>query len=131
MVACKLTGKVVSVNLNVLRGSQRETSRCIPVRTQNRSRRFHNVTPLGRANSGNRSRTVLDEKLTARLSWRMSSRLGVNTMIKNFLRDESGASAAEYALLLAIIGIGIVLASGTLRDAIAGAMNNTAGTINV
>ena len=52
-------------------------------------------------------------------------------MITNFLRDESGASAAEYALLLAIIGIGIVVASQTLRDAIAGAMNTAAGDINV
>ena len=52
-------------------------------------------------------------------------------MFKNFVRDESGASAAEYALLLAIIGIGIVLASGSLRDAISGAMTNTANTINV
>ena len=52
-------------------------------------------------------------------------------MITNYLREESGASAAEYALLLAIIGIGIVLASGTLRDAIAGAMNTAAADINV
>ena len=52
-------------------------------------------------------------------------------MITKYLREESGASAAEYALLLAIIGIGIVLASGTLRDAIAGAMNTAAADINV
>ena len=52
-------------------------------------------------------------------------------MFKTYLRDESGASAAEYALLLAIIGIGIVVASQALRGAIAGAMTNTANTINV
>jgi pilus assembly protein Flp/PilA len=48
----------------------------------------------------------------------------------NFLRDESGASAAEYALILAIVGIGIVTAAGALRDSIAGAMNRAATTIS-
>jgi len=48
----------------------------------------------------------------------------------SFLKDESGASAAEYALILAIVGIGIVLAAGALRDAISGAMNRAANTIN-
>ncbi|MFL0357710.1 Flp family type IVb pilin [Erythrobacter sp. GH1-10] len=28
-------------------------------------------------------------------------------LMKNFLRDESGASAAEYALILAVVGAGI------------------------
>lgn len=52
-------------------------------------------------------------------------------MFKSFLRDESGASAAEYALILAIIGIGIVTAAGLLEGAISGAMTNTANTISV
>lgn len=46
-----------------------------------------------------------------------------------FLKDENGASAAEYALILAIVGIGIVVAAGTLRDAISGAMGNAASCI--
>jgi pilus assembly protein Flp/PilA len=41
----------------------------------------------------------------------------------NMLRDESGASAAEYALILAIVGGGIALASIALGGAIGGAMN--------
>jgi pilus assembly protein Flp/PilA len=40
----------------------------------------------------------------------------------NMLRDESGASAAEYALILAIVGSGIALAAFTLGDRIAAAM---------
>ena len=48
----------------------------------------------------------------------------------SFLKDESGASAAEYALILAIVGIGIVVAAGLLRDAISGAMDRAANTIN-
>jgi pilus assembly protein Flp/PilA len=46
-----------------------------------------------------------------------------------FLKDESGASAAEYALILAIVGVGIVLAATALRNSISGAMNTAASTI--
>lgn len=45
----------------------------------------------------------------------------------NMLRDDSGASAAEYALILAIVGAGIAIASWNLGTAISGAMD-TAGT---
>ena len=48
----------------------------------------------------------------------------------NMLRDDSGASAAEYALILAIIGAVIAIAALTLSNAIGGAMNNTASCIN-
>lgn len=47
----------------------------------------------------------------------------------DFIRDESGASAAEYALILAIVGTGIALAAVGLGTAISGAMNRTANTI--
>jgi pilus assembly protein Flp/PilA len=47
-----------------------------------------------------------------------------------FFQDESGASAAEYALILAIVGLGIVLAVGSLRDAISTAINKTAEKIS-
>lgn len=45
---------------------------------------------------------------------------GVKTMtfVKNFLRDESGASAAEYALILAVVGAGIAFAAFSLGGAI-------------
>ncbi len=39
-----------------------------------------------------------------------------------FLKDESGASAAEYALILAIVGTGIGLAAVALGGAINGAI---------
>ena len=53
--------------------------------------------------------------------------------MKNFVRmlkDESGASAAEYALILAIVGSAIALAAAALGGSIAGAMNDAASTIN-
>jgi len=48
----------------------------------------------------------------------------------NMLRDDRGASAAEYALILAIIGAVIALAALGLADAIGNAMDNTAECIN-
>ena len=44
--------------------------------------------------------------------------------VTSFLRDESGASAAEYALILAIIGSGIAIAAVALGTSISGAMTN-------
>jgi pilus assembly protein Flp/PilA len=46
------------------------------------------------------------------------------------LKDQSGASAAEYALILAVVGSVIAVAALTLSKAIGGAMNNTATCIN-
>jgi pilus assembly protein Flp/PilA len=45
----------------------------------------------------------------------------------NMLNDQSGASAAEYALILAIVGSALALAAIGLGNTISGAMN-TAGT---
>ena len=51
-------------------------------------------------------------------------------LITNFLRDESGASAAEYALILAIVGAAIAVAAINLGGAIANAMTNATTLIN-
>jgi pilus assembly protein Flp/PilA len=47
----------------------------------------------------------------------------------NMLRDNSGAAAAEYALILAIIGSGIALAAWNLGDAIVNSMEGSAACI--
>ena len=44
-------------------------------------------------------------------------------LLKKFALAETGASAAEYALLLAIVGGGIALAAGGLGTAISTALN--------
>ncbi|MFN3619990.1 Flp family type IVb pilin [Sphingorhabdus sp.] len=44
--------------------------------------------------------------------------------VSSFLRDESGASAAEYALILAIIGTGIAGAAIYLGGEISGAIDD-------
>ncbi len=54
----------------------------------------------------------------------------MRNFITNFIADESGASAAEYALILAVIGSAIGVAAlalgGEIRDAIVGAEKNVA-----
>jgi pilus assembly protein Flp/PilA len=53
----------------------------------------------------------------------------MTTFIKSFIRDESGAAAAEYALILAIVGAGIALAASNLGKAISTAINTAQGQI--
>ena len=48
----------------------------------------------------------------------------------NMLRDKRGASAAEYALILAIIGAAIAIAALGLSGAIANEMNDAASCIS-
>ena len=45
------------------------------------------------------------------------------TFFKKLWNDQSGASAAEYALILAIVGSGIAIATWNLGDAIDTSMN--------
>jgi pilus assembly protein Flp/PilA len=51
--------------------------------------------------------------------------------IKEFWRDQSGAAAAEYALILAIIGAGIVVAATLLGTNIAATITTLAGDIGI
>lgn len=45
------------------------------------------------------------------------------TFFKNLWNDQSGASAAEYALILAVVGTGIAVAAWSLGGAIGDSMN--------
>ena len=47
----------------------------------------------------------------------------MTNFVKKFWNDQSGAAAAEYALILAIVGTGIAAAAAALGGAISGAMN--------
>ena len=48
-----------------------------------------------------------------------------------FWREESGAAAAEYALLLAIIAAGLAVAAGTLGSEISEALDEAATCIDL
>jgi pilus assembly protein Flp/PilA len=50
--------------------------------------------------------------------------------VKSFVMDESGASAAEYALILAVIGSVIVVAALGLAGSIGTAMDNAGSCIS-
>ena len=52
----------------------------------------------------------------------------MNTFIR-MIKDESGAAAAEYALILAIVGAAIAIAALTLGNAVANSMNHAANCI--
>lgn len=49
--------------------------------------------------------------------------------IKSFMRDESGAAAAEYALILAIVGTVLGLSMVALRGVINTAITNATAAI--
>ena len=49
--------------------------------------------------------------------------------IREFARDDAGASAAEYALILAIVGTGIAVAAVTLGGNISTAMTDAGACI--
>lgn len=51
------------------------------------------------------------------------------TKLASFLKDESGASAAEYALILAIVGAGIAVAALYLGNQISNAINDIGAKI--
>ena len=50
--------------------------------------------------------------------------------LARFWRDTDGASAAEYAILLAVIGTVMAIAASQLGEAIGTAINKTAECIN-
>lgn len=53
----------------------------------------------------------------------------MSKFLKAFLRDERGAAAAEYALILAVIGGGIVVAAGVLGSNIGNVIQSAADVI--
>ncbi len=54
----------------------------------------------------------------------------MNKFLTKLWQDESGLSSVEYALLLAFIGGGIILAADALSDAVANEMEETADCID-
>lgn len=53
----------------------------------------------------------------------------MKTFLKTFLKDESGASAAEYALILAVVGVAIGAGALVLGQNVAASVENAAETV--
>lgn len=51
-------------------------------------------------------------------------------MIKRFIKDERGIETSEYAIMLVLIAIALIIAVTTLKNAIAAAFNETANVID-
>jgi pilus assembly protein Flp/PilA len=52
------------------------------------------------------------------------------TAFMNMMKDQSGASAAEYALILAIVGGAIAIAAVTLGKTIGNSLNKASNCIS-
>jgi pilus assembly protein Flp/PilA len=48
----------------------------------------------------------------------------MKSFVSRFAKDESGATAIEYGLIAAIVGVGIIVGLGNLKDALNDLMNN-------
>lgn len=53
----------------------------------------------------------------------------MRSFIQNYLKDESGATAIEYGLIAALIGVAIIAALTTLGTNLAGTFNNVADKV--
>lgn len=54
----------------------------------------------------------------------------MKTFLKTFLKDESGASAAEYALIIAIVGVGVGAAALALGNNVSAAIGGAATDVH-
>lgn len=50
--------------------------------------------------------------------------------IRNFLRDESGATAIEYGLIAALIAVGLITVLGTMKDSLIGTFTKVSGSLD-
>ena len=61
--------------------------------------------------------------------FRLEERTRVNTVFHKFLRDESGATAIEYALIASLIAVVIIAGVTSIGANLKGNFNNTANAI--
>ena len=54
----------------------------------------------------------------------------MSKFLSNFWNDESGISSVEYALLLAFVAAGIIVAADSLSNAVSNEMTDTAALID-
>ena len=54
----------------------------------------------------------------------------MNRFIKRFAANESGATAIEYGLIVALIGLGLVAVAGPVGDGIANVFGKAQGALD-
>lgn len=55
----------------------------------------------------------------------------MRNVVARFIDDETGATAIEYGLIAAIVGIGIIAGLGKLKNALTGLYGNVGTNLNV
>jgi pilus assembly protein Flp/PilA len=54
----------------------------------------------------------------------------MSKLVASFVKDESGATAIEYGMIVALIAMAMVVGAGALGNAINGEFTGLAGTMN-
>jgi pilus assembly protein Flp/PilA len=54
----------------------------------------------------------------------------MQNLFARFVSDESGATAIEYGLIAAIVGVGIIFSLGQLKDALVTTFTTTGDAMN-
>lgn len=55
---------------------------------------------------------------------------GISRVVRKFVREDEGASMAEYALLLGVITVALITVITLFRDQIANIFNTTTNTLS-
>lgn len=55
----------------------------------------------------------------------------MTNIFSRFIKDESGATAIEYGLIAAIVGVGIIASLGTLKDGLDSTFEHVGGKLTV
>ena len=55
----------------------------------------------------------------------------MQTIFARFVNDEFGATAIEYGLIAAIVGVGIIAGLGTLKNSLSSMFANVSTNLNV
>jgi len=53
----------------------------------------------------------------------------MQNLVTRFIKDESGATAIEYAMLAGLIGLGIIVGANTLGSNISGKLSTVGGQV--
>lgn len=55
----------------------------------------------------------------------------MTNLLKSFIESDSGATAIEYALIAAVVGIGIITALGNVKNELNNTFNTTVADLQV
>jgi Flp pilus assembly pilin Flp len=75
-----------------------------------------------------RHSSTTDSPSDFRLAWHLGGSMG--QLVRRLRSCETGSALTEYALMIALVGLGIVAALGVFRNAVGGVTTRTSTTIS-